>query len=156
MKEILTSIGIAVCGLAMILTSGCSTTGGGSSVITPAITQQAVTLAVQGGLMAYPQYTSEVKLAGALICAAASTTNTTPTQISGGLAGISTNAQASLILNGVLLVYEMAYNSLVSTNQQAAAQPYLQAVCNGINAAVPSSLSAAKRLAVGGDWAQVR
>lgn len=154
MKNIFTSIGIAVCGLAMILTSGCSTTG--NSVITPAITQQAVTLAVQGGLMAYPQYASDIKLAGTVICAAASTTNTSPTQISSSLAGVTTNAQAALILNGAMLVYEMAYNSLVSTNQQAAAQPYLQAVCNGFNAAVPSPLSAARRLAVRGDWAQVR
>jgi hypothetical protein len=151
-----TLIGIAVCGLAMIFATGCSTPGGGTAVNTPAITQQGVTLLVQGGLMAYPQYTPAVQAAGAVICIAAGSTNTTPTQITAALSGISTNAQVGLIINGVMLLYETAFNSLVSTNQQAAAQPYLQAVCNGINAAVPSPVLGAKRLsAVKGDWSQV-
>ena len=60
----------AALALAAIVT-GCT---GPNSQISPAIVQQAVTISVQGGLMAYPQATPEVKIAGAVVCASATAT----------------------------------------------------------------------------------
>jgi len=140
--------------------TGCSTT---STVLTPAVIQQAVTISVEGGLLTEPQAAPEVKIAGAVICASASATNVAPASIVASLqaAGLTNNlAEATLIVNGALLIYEVAYNSIVSTNDQAAAQPYLQAVCDGINAALPApalakSASAKKVFKLTQDWSQI-
>jgi hypothetical protein len=139
-----------------VLITGCSTT---STVITPATVQTATTLSVEGALIAEPKALPEVKIAGAVICAAAAGTNVSPAAVVADLqaAGLTNNTADTLIVNGVLLIYETAYNSLVNPADQASAQPYLQAVCNGINAAIPASVAKRallKKLTVQ-DWSQL-
>jgi hypothetical protein len=126
---------------ATLFTAGCSTT---STVLTPAVVRQATAISVAGGVLASPQSVPEVRIAGSVICASAAATNVSPASIVASLqsAGLTNNlAESVLIVNGALLIYEVAYNSLVSTNDQATAQPYLQAVCDGFNDALPFAAS---------------
>ena len=156
MKKIKLPLLFAALALAALVT-GCAST---QTVITPATIQTATTLSVEGALIAEPDALPEVKIAGSVICAAAASTNVSPEAVVADLqaAGLTNNAaEYTLIVNGVLLIYETAYNSLVNPADQATAQPYLQAVCNGINAAIPASAArrALLKKATVQDWSQL-
>ena len=147
---------ISALALAVSLTTGCKSV---SSLVTPATLQAGITATASAALQKYPQYTGEVQLAADIICADAASTNLDPATVIADLqaSGVSTNGtEFTLIVDVALFGYELAYNSLVSANNQAAAQPYLAAVCAGLNAALPAPASAMKAEKPNQQWPLLR
>ena len=113
---------------------GCTTT-------TPLITPAALTSDVSGltkiGLDVYPAGVPDVALARDVICAAASSSTTSPDAIVADLAALNIgSSQSKLIVDGALFAYEQVY-ALLGTNATAQAGPYLTATCAGLTAGLP-------------------
>jgi len=119
--------------LALAFLVGCTST----SPLAPAFVKGIVTTGVSVGLNQAPSARPEVQAAGTVICAAAATTNVEPSVLVSQLeaSGIGTNAEAVAIMNGVIGVYDVIFESYGSNwvASTPALELYLQAVCDGVN-----------------------
>jgi hypothetical protein len=127
---------IALLSLAgLLLVSGCSTVQP-SPTLGPTVLTAAVSLGVSFGLEQHPEAAPYVKIAETTICAAAAGTNIAPADIVSALSGAGiTNAEAKLIVNGSLAIYNVAY-AQYGTNLTKF-KPYAQALCDGIRQGLP-------------------
>jgi PBP1b-binding outer membrane lipoprotein LpoB len=131
--------------IALLATSlfmaGCSTT---SPLLTPAALTSEVSGGIQVGLDVYPAAALDVALARDIICVEATTGNITPQAIVNDLTALNiTNSNSKLIVDGALLVYEGVYTAL-GTSTTAGAQPYLDALCAGFRAGLPTATATVK------------
>ncbi len=132
-----------IAGMVVCLLVGCSST---SKLLTPAALTSEVATGVSVGLDVYPAATPEVKIARDVICAEVGRSNVQPAAIVADLtaAGI-TNSNSKLIVDGALLVYNGVFTLLGTNVTLSAAQPYLNALCDGLTQGIPS-VTAARRL----------
>lgn len=124
--------------LVALLASSCA-----SNPTSLALVQAAVTTGVEFGLLKATNAGPYVAAAGAVICASAASTNVSPEAVVAALeasdAAKLKTPEAVLIINGSLAIYDSVWSALGTNTTKAA--PYLQAVCNGINAALPPTPS---------------
>lgn len=119
---------VSTIGLALLLTAGCKNTS-------PAVYSIATATAVSYGLRNSPETANRLREIQPLTCAMASGTNLTPAEIvsaieASGIAGGSPESQ--LIINGVMVLYIAAYDSLGSATNASSVSPYARAVfCEG-------------------------
>jgi hypothetical protein len=137
MTKFKTLIGIAVCGLAMIFTTGCFTI---KANVTPAVVQQGVDTVVSAAVSKYPTAIPYLQAAAPIICMAANGTNFDPAVVVAALESAPAlqslkTGDTPLIINGVLMLYIGLYDSYVasSVTNNPAVQSYLIATCNGLN-----------------------
>jgi hypothetical protein len=115
---------------------GCKTA---SPLLTPSAVTGEVASLTRIGLDVYPAAGPEVSLARDVICGAAAVTNVDPAAIVRDLSTLTTtNAETKIIVDGAMFLYEQVYN-LIGTNTTTQIQPYLQAVCDGLSQALPST-----------------
>ena len=127
---------LASIALAAFLFAGCSST---PALLTPAAVTGEVAGLTRIGLDVYPAAGPEVALARDVICGAAAVTNTDPAAIVRDLSTLTTtNAETKIIVDGAMFLYEQVYD-LIGTNTTTQVQPYLQAVCDGLTQALPST-----------------
>jgi hypothetical protein len=139
--------------LPIAILAGC-TSPVGKAVLSPAMVQVAVETGVSFGSSKYPAAVPYLRIADSVICSAADSTNIEPAQIVAAVeaAGVvsATNAEAVLILNGSLAIYETVFDAY-GTNwiaNQPVLQGYLKSVCDGISAGLPPAGMAASRRAL--------
>lgn len=131
----LTVLGLALA-LAGIVT-GCGTTG---KMLTPALVQIAVQTGTAYGIQKDTNSVPYLRAAAPIICSAAGSSTLDPAAVVLALEN-STAAQLKtpegvIIINGALAVYEAVYDAYGTNIQASVVQPYLQAVCNGLNGAL--------------------
>jgi hypothetical protein len=141
MKNKLTVLGLALA-LAGIVT-GCGTTG---KTLTPALVQIAVQTGTSYGIMKDTNAIPYLRAAAPVICNAAGSGTLDPTAVvaaleSSGSAQLKT-PEGVIIINGVLAIYEAVYDAYGTNVQASVVQPYLQAVCNGLNGALGTTRNA--------------
>jgi len=120
--------------------SGCKTTGSGPS-LSPALVQIAVQTGTAFGVEKYPQALPALRVATPVVCSAANGTNIQPAQIVAAIqaAGVGTNIEAIVILNGAIAIYDTIFESYGAdwlTNRPQLTL-YLKAVCDGLTAGLP-------------------
>ena len=147
----------AALALAAIVT-GCT---GPNSQISPALVQQGVFTLTAYAVAKEPASVPYLKAAAPLICAAASGTNgLSPEAVvaaieASPLASQLKTPEATLALNGALMLYIGIWDSYGTNVDLTAMQPYLLATCLGLSAALPpspASLKSAPRVS----WPLVR
>lgn len=127
----------------LTLLAGCSTTATDPSSINPIVVRLGVSTGVTYGLSKYPQAVPGVRIAGEVICSAATGTNLSPDNLIAAIQGVSTNItpETTLIVNGALVLYIGIWNSYGQSalTNQPALRLYLQATCSGILDGLASS-----------------
>jgi hypothetical protein len=143
---------LSIAAVALLVTAGCKTANPNAG---PALLRLGVSTTAGYSIMRYPQAVPGVRAGADVICAAAAGTNVSPVQIVAALDAYGVKSpEAVFILNAALGAYNIAYNGLSSTN---AAQPYAQAVCDGLHDALMLSPTVALRNSVRlQQWPQVR
>ena len=123
-----------------LVCAGCKTTTSGN--VAPAITQLAVQAFASYELAQYPGDVPYVQAVTPFICNFAGSGTIDPQQIVADLdkatAGLAKTPTGTLIVNGALALYEQVYNSYGTNAQTSVVGPYLLAVCNGLEAALPN------------------
>lgn len=131
---------LTVLGLALALAgfvTGCGTTG---KTLAPAVVRIAVQTGTTYGIMKDTNTVPYLKAAAPVICSAAGSSTLDPQQVVMALE--SSNAaqlktpEAVIIINGALALYQAVYDSYGTNVQASVVQPYLQAVCDGLNGAL--------------------
>jgi hypothetical protein len=116
-----------------VLFTGCST----PSPVAPALVRTVVSTGVAVGLEQSPSARPAVQAAGTVVCAAASTTSVDPAALVLQLeaAGVNTNSEAVIIMNGVISLYDGIFQGYGSNwvASTPALETYLQAICAGVN-----------------------
>lgn len=131
---------LAIIGLGLMLV-GCKN----SSPLTYSLATSTI---VSYGLRNSPQTAGYLRDVQPVVCAAANGTNLSPAQIVTAIkeSGIDDSAEGRLIVDGVLLIYISAFDSLGSKTNVAAVAPYSHAIfCEGFEwglAGAPTAIKA--------------
>ena len=137
--------------LTALLFVGCATTQTPVN-FGPAITQTTVMAGASYEMTQDANLRPYLMAAAPVICNAAGSGKIDPAAIVADLQASSANelktTNAAIVINLLLGIYETIYYSYGTNIQASVVQPYLQAVCNGLNAALgasPSNLAAMAR-----------
>jgi hypothetical protein len=138
---------------------GCSTVG----KFAPALTEAAVQNLASYELGKNPDAIPYLQAATPIICNLAGQGVLEPAKVVAALDNSSIAAlktpTAALIINGVLTIYETVYNTYSTNIETSVVQPYLLAVCDGLEAALPNptpTVRKYKEAVLPGKWVFVK
>lgn len=131
---------VSISGLAIALAvTGCST----PNTVGPAVVQIAVQTGAAYGMQQDTNTIPYIRAATPVICNAAGSGTLDPAAVVAALQSSNADAlktpAAIIIINGALALYEAVYAQYGTNIQASVVQPYLQAVCSGLTAALPTA-----------------
>lgn len=124
--------------------AGCATTPAPNpNPIAPSLVEIAVQASVTYGIAEKPSAIPYLQASKLVICAAAANNVLGPQQVIDALENSEAVAlktpEGVIILNAALSLYGVIYVSYGANVPDSTVQPYLQAVCNGMTLALPST-----------------
>lgn len=139
----------ALCLLTSIILPGCTST---NPAITKALLTATVSTGVSLGAAKSPETVPFIRAADQVICAAANSTNISPTALTAAIeaapqAAALKTTEGTIILNFALSAYMILWDQYGGNVKNTAdLQGYLQATCDGINLGLPGTATTVKML----------